>query len=278
MFLTKYLKKYKLEKIIGKHIKRSDYDSFFTIPSLASKLITECEIDRYDLVIEPSAGNGSFSNQIQGCLAFDLNPQHPSIIKQDFLNYEYAGEVNKNKILCIGNPPYGINNSLTIQFIKKCTIIADTIAFILPRSFKKLSMQDRIPITYHLIKQIDLGEETSTLNGKLQHIPVVFQIWQNRYTPRDRPEYCKPNKFEYVKKNKADFSVRRVGAYAGRASKNLAKSETAHYYIKCDFDVIDKLNSVNWPQNNTTGQRSLSKSELNKELNQIILQLAPDQL
>jgi hypothetical protein len=133
------------------------------------------------LIIEPSAGNGAFSKQIPGCLAFDINPQHPSIIKQDFLEYVYFGEVDRSKILCIGNPPYGTNNSLALRFIKKCATIADTIAFILPRSFKKPSMQARIPSTYHLLKQIDLGEATATLDGVMQHIPVVFQIWVNRY-------------------------------------------------------------------------------------------------
>ena len=255
---------------MGKHVRRNDLDRFFTIPKLAEKLIGLCNVPKFKLVIEPSAGDGSFSRQINGCLAFDIDPKHPSIMKQDFLAYEYVGEIGREDILCIGNPPYGVNGSLAIKFIKKCVKIADTVAFILPRSFKKPSRHTCFPTIYHLIEEVDLGTETATLDGEMQQIPVVFQIWENKHTPRPIPEHIDPNGFQYVKKADADFCVRRVGIYAGHAYKELSVSETAHYYIKCDYDVIDILNKVKWPHNNTVGQRSISKDELNKVLNRII--------
>ena len=47
-------------------------------------------------IIEPSAGNGAFSLQIPNCIAYDLEPEHESIIKQDFL--KSAPSLSKNDI------------------------------------------------------------------------------------------------------------------------------------------------------------------------------------
>ena len=81
--------------------------------------------------IEPSAGNGSFSLQIPNCIAYDLEPEHESIIRQDFLKLDLPYKKGR---LFIGNPPFGRGNSLSMAFYKKCVKIGDYIAFILPIS------------------------------------------------------------------------------------------------------------------------------------------------
>jgi len=268
---------------MGRHIRKSTQCAFFTKPEIAKRLIDETQIERFKLIIEPSAGDGSFSKQIENCKAFDIDPKHPSIIACDFLRLDFSDIINtvpgRKDILCIGNPPFGPNGSLALAFIKKCTEIADTIAFILPLSYKKESMQARIPEYYHLVKQIDLPLENALLNGEPQKVPVVFQIWENKHCLRPRPIKFAPVGFWYVDRENADFCVRRVGARAGRASRELSKSRTAHYYIRlwCDklvgrtidetIDVIiNKLNEFDWDRNNTVGQRSISKNELNKAI------------
>ena len=63
-------------------------DRFYT----NSKVAEECldflkryiNFNNFDFIIEPSAGNGSFSNQIDGCLSFDISPQDNNIVEQDF--------------------------------------------------------------------------------------------------------------------------------------------------------------------------------------------------
>lgn len=264
---------------MGVHIRRSVQCAFFTIPAIAKQLINEVDISKFKLVIEPSAGAGSFSRQINGCLAFDINPKHPTIIKQDFLQWSYDGPINRRDILCVGNPPFGTNGSLAHAFIKKCATIADTIAFILPLSYKKDSIKARVPKNYHLVKQIDIPLENALLGGKPQEVPVIFQIWENKYAPRAQTEHVMPIGFSYVHKSESDFCYRRVGVCAGRASTELAKSETAHYYIKlADVSILDqvivKLNAIKWTHNNTVAQRSISKNELNAELNNIIHSLS----
>lgn len=81
--------------------------------------------------IEPSAGNGSFSLQIPNCIAYDLEPEHESIIKQDFLELNLPYKYGR---LFIGNPPFGTRNTLSVKFFKKAITMGDYIAFILPAS------------------------------------------------------------------------------------------------------------------------------------------------
>ena len=191
---------------MGRHIRKSKQCAFFTKPEIAKRLIDETHTERFKLIIEPSAGNGSFSRQIEGYQwALDIDPKHPSIVKCDFLKFQYNGEIDRKDILCIGNPPFGPNGSLALAFIKKCAEIADTIAFILPLSYKKESMQARIPGYYHLTKQIDLPLENALLNGEPQEVPVVFQIWERKRYLRPKPVYVPPVGFSYVKRDQAHF-------------------------------------------------------------------------
>ena len=92
-------------------------DKYYTPVALAKELIdvtmkvlADEEITE---VIEPSAGNGSFSKQIK-CVAYDIEPECESIIKQDFLKIEM--EYQKGRLF-IGNPPFGVKNNLSIKFL-----------------------------------------------------------------------------------------------------------------------------------------------------------------
>jgi len=131
-------------------------DKYYTPPKVAKKLIdlTFDYLIRHNLpitdIIEPSAGNGSFSNQMD-CTAYDLIPQNPNIIQADFLTEPIPYKKGR---LCIGNPPFGIHNSLSVKFYKKCCKIGDYIGFILPISQFKNSPQ---LYEFDLVKSLDLG-------------------------------------------------------------------------------------------------------------------------
>lgn len=114
-------------------------DKFYTHQSVAKMCIDMIDLSSYDVIIEPSAGNGSFSNQIPNCISYDLVPEHPSIIQQDYLKLDTWRFIGK-KVLTIGYPPFGIQNNLAIQFFNKAAEYSHTIAFILPRTFMKESI------------------------------------------------------------------------------------------------------------------------------------------
>lgn len=81
-------------------------------------------------IIEPSAGNGSFSSQID-CIAYDIEPESDDIVKQNYLELKIDYLEGR---LIIGNPPFGSRMNLAQKFFKKSIEIADYIAFILPIS------------------------------------------------------------------------------------------------------------------------------------------------
>ena len=266
---------------------RNTIDKYYTKPTIVDKCINlaieHLKIINEDFIIEPSAGNGSFINEIKNITSnyifYDLEPEHSEIIKQDYLLFDYPTNIqnNYNKIHVIGNPPFGRQSSLAIQFIKKSCQFCDSISFILPKSFKKESMQKSFPINYHLIVQYDIPDNSFLVDNKEHNVPCVFQIWEKKDFNRIIPPKLTPSNYSFVKKNEEpDFAFRRVGVNAGHISKDvLDKSEQSHYFIKFDEKISDELYSQlsTIPfdcKNNTVGPKSISKQELIKEINVFI--------
>ena len=153
--------------------RKHELDKFYTTNEIALYCISLIEdIKKYDLVIEPSAGSGAFSKNIEQCIAYDIEPEHESIIKQDWFKVDKIQFDNK-KVLVIGNPPFGTNGNIALNFIKE-SIFADGIAFILPKSFKKESVKNRIPLNFALKIEQDLPSNSFTLNGNTYNVPCVF--------------------------------------------------------------------------------------------------------
>ena len=270
-----------------KGLTRNTIDKYYTKPHIVEQCINlaieHLKIISEDFIIEPSAGNGSFINEIKNITSnyifYDLEPEHSEIIKQDYLLFDYPTNIQNNykKIHVIGNPPFGRQSSLAIQFIKKSCQFCNSISFILPKSFKKDSMQKSFPINYHLIVQYDIPDNSFLVDNKEHNVPCVFQIWEKKNFNRIIPPKLTPSNYSFVKKNEEpDFAFRRVGVNAGHISKDvLDKSEQSHYFIKFDEKISDELYSqlstIQFDcKNNTVGPKSISKQELIKEINIII--------
>lgn len=253
-------------------------DKFYTKPEIAKFLIDKCKIKSYTTIIEPSAGSGAFSSQISDCVAYDLEPESAGIIKQDWFNYKHVPQKDE-KVLVIGNPPFGQQNSLAVAFINHSASFADTVAFILPASFKKESVQARIDKSFALIHEECLPKNSFTLNGNDYDVKCVFQIWKKSDVLRGNPSKAELNEnklFSYVKKDGSpDIAIQRVGGNAGKASINVAnKSEASNYFVKLNKKnvnidkIVKKLNDMHYESKNyTVGPRSISKRELNREIN-----------
>lgn len=117
--------------------KKIDLDKYYTPRELALRLINKTYevigVENITEVIEPSAGSGAFSLQIPDCIAYDIKPEHPSIIEMDFFK---CTELYKRGRMYIGNPPfaYGSCNTLYKKFYKLCCELGDYVAFVLPIS------------------------------------------------------------------------------------------------------------------------------------------------
>lgn len=274
-----------MDKKQTKGLQRNTIDKYYTKPAIVLTCIeyikTKISILENDVIIEPSAGNGSFIQHIkslgQNYKFYDLEPEHNDIEKQDYL------QLNNNEILksytnihIIGNPPFGRQASLAIKFIKKSCEFCNTLSFILPKSFKKESMKNHFPLHFHLVFEIDLPEKSFLVNNEEYTVPCIFQIWIKKDYKRLEIEKKDPLNFIIVNKNdNPDISVRRVGVYAGKIDTNLDKSIQSNYFIKFTNDKniednIELLKNIHFQHNNTVGPRSISKPELIEEFNKFL--------
>lgn len=271
----------------NKGLKRNPIDKYYTKDIVVDQCIhfikSNLKISKKDLIIEPSAGNGSFINKIKTLSKnykfYDIEPENEEIIEQNFLELDYTEIKSKYKnIHIIGNPPFGRQASSAIKFIKKCSEFSKSISFILPKSFKKESMKKYFPINYHLIFEQDLENNSFLVNGVESDVPCVFQIWMYQDEPRIVVNKKEPVNFKFIeKKDGPDISFRRVGVKAGTIMKEIEdKSIQSHYFIKFTNDKtidenIEKLQTVKFDFNNTVGPKSISKQELIEEFNKLLI-------
>ncbi len=244
-------------------------DQFFTKKDVAKNIVETLreilDLSFYEHIIEPSAGNGSISLLLENCEAYDIFPQHHSIKRADFFDLRFDYKVEKT--LIVGNPPFGRQSSLALKFIKKSCEIADTVAFILPRSFKKDSVRDKVPLTHSCIFEFDLNPNSFEKDGISRSIQCVFQIWIRK--DREKSEKYFSKDFSFCSKDDAHFSFRRAGGLnVGEISADfLHKSESSHYFIKTkNANVIETLKLIDWKTigSNTIAVKSVSKNEIYK--------------
>jgi hypothetical protein len=258
-----------------KRILKSKLDKFYTKKELAIDLLSKVDINEFDVYIDPCCGDGSFYSNVENNnkIGIDILPHIDGVIKQDFLEWDYSELIGK-KVITISNPPFGKQGSLALKFIKKCSKFCEKIAFILPLSFVKESMKDKIPEYFHLEYEEILPEDSFLLDGDNYDVKCVFQVWTKKDIKREKSKKIKPIGFDYTKdKENADISVRRVGINAGKAFKDTNKSAQSHYFIiledKSKIDLfINELYDSKW-DDYTVGPRSISKNELNKFLNEL---------
>ena len=228
-------------------------DKFYTKQEVVKRCLEE--VNKlpylYDCVIEPSAGDGAFYKNIEHDtkIGIDIDPQHPEIIKTDWLNYS-INEIYK-RVLIIGNPPFGQYQKLSSQFISHALSFSNvqTIAFILPDVYKKHTRQKILPYTWRVVSITELGRDCFTLEGKAYHVPASFFIFDKsegkdlRVNPN---AYTETNDFEFS--NKEDFDIFVFGASPRRITKTPAPNNRG-YFLKSKIpieDLISKIKAVEW--------------------------------
>jgi predicted RNA methylase len=255
------------------YTKKSDLDQFYTSEKIArecyNKVTEMYGCQRFDIFFESSAGTGSFFNLFPKSkrLGIDLDSQCDGVEKQNF--FEFVPPTNKT-IVTIGNPPFGKNSSLAVKFFNTAAEFSDVIAFIIPKTFRKKSLQKRLHLNFHLKLDIDLPKDSFILNGEPYDVPCCFQIWEQTSNKRRIQKVdLENNYFNFTKKDDADLAVRRVGGRTGKATKDIAISaEVSHYFLKLKDQtlsdwLLEQINNINFTKiiNSTAGVKSLSKPE-----------------
>jgi hypothetical protein len=170
-------------------------DKFYTKPQVAEKCISTLRsilpnIHDYTW-IEPSAGDGKFLDAMPcPVTGYDIAPDRSDIIEQDFLEFH---PTVTSPIGIIGNPPYGSRSKLAIKFINHAALFADVIAFVLPVTFLRLNIQNKLDRRLHLLESVLLPSGSFIPRTTCRS---VFQIWKkdipNRPLhplPRDTADY-----------------------------------------------------------------------------------------
>ena len=271
-----------MEQDTGKY-RINKKDQFYTSRIVAKKCVNDIlsllPDTSYFKWIEPSAGNGVFLDALpKSCnkIGLDIDPKSNNIVKQDFLTWKYPNEDN---IIIFGNPPFGRQSSLAKKFIKKSCKFANVIAFILPKSFVKPSMNNSFDLYFHCIYSKQLDKKSFILNGNQYDVPCVFQIWEKKDYKRKTIKKLTSLNYNFVKYD-SDYHIviRRVGFYAGKCflKNNKKYNRNTHYFILLDKNILpfldiikSKINEHIFPSN-TVGARSLSKNEIIFVLNNII--------
>ncbi len=249
---------------------RNTLDQFYTTPAVASDCVTLLRKHVTGGVwIEPSAGAGAFLEEVPEAIGYDIMPKHPRVIQSDFLETEIP-----EHCVVFGNPPFGRQSSLARKFIRHAAIKADWIAFILPRSFTKPSMQTAFPLMFHLVESWMLPKNSFVINESAYDVPCVFQIWNRKNTTRHVEAADSPRGFEFVKHTDPyDLVFRRVGVNAGYCSFPDSQNKQSHYFIKLEDPtlaehIVNVSRTTTFPTN-TTGPRSLSRGESTTFLNSL---------
>ncbi len=257
-------------------------DQFYTRPEVAEVYVATIAARWNDpnvLFVEPSAGAGAFLRPLldagRKVLAVDIEPQVPDILRRDFLASQeiFAGE--HSAVVVIGNPPFGKNACTAVRFFNHAAEHADEIAFIVPRTFRKISIQRRLHANFHLSDDEDVERYAFLRSGNPHDVPCAWQIWTRQVNERHIPSPPSVDHLiDYTTPRMANFAMRRVGFYAGRVvtTNILSLSQTTHYFMQEMADgVIDALRRVNWSElaAQTAGVRSLSKAEIAFKLSEV---------
>lgn len=216
-------------------------------------------------IIEPSAGAGAFLNHLPpDTLAYDLSPDEPRITPQDFLTL-----TRQEPAIVLGNPPFGKASRLAVKFFNHAAGFATHIGFILPRTFEKASIQNRLHCDFHLLAQMPLEPDSFTFEGQPYDVPCVFQVWIRRHEkrplidlPRSHPD------FSFVDRDSADFAFQRVGVRAGAIKAEFGLVAAAsHHFIRANIPLetlIERFREIDFSEVKvrTAGNPSISKMEL----------------
>lgn len=264
-------------------VRKDGLDKFYTTPYYAKKCIdivySLYKSSDFDLVVEPSAGNGSFFNQIinENKIGIDISPDAPNILKMDFFNY--IPDSNKKKILVIGNPPFGKVSSLAIKFFNYSAEWAYIIAFILPRTFRKPSVQNKLNKNFHLIYDIDIPTKCFIPNMMAK---CCFQIWEKKENSRKYIDLSTIHKDwiflpfgpvdlygQPTPSINADFAIRAYGGKIGVIKKGIDLKELrpkSWHWIKSNINIeelIERFEKLDYSDSlNTARQNSMGKGEL----------------
>ena len=153
--------------------------------------------------------------------------------------------------MVIGNPPFGSRSSLAKAFIRHSQDIgAETIAFILPDTFSKLSNQSLslFPKNWKLIVEHKLSNSNFTIqeSTKPYYVPCTFYVWTKRDSDINlrQVKIEASDDFEFLPRGSedADFTI---NGNSGKVKELYEVTNSkAEHYIKAKKKNVEELKEI----------------------------------
>jgi predicted RNA methylase len=262
-------------------------EQFYTPSDLALRLATlvSDKVGGFSdkTVIEPAGGTGSFLQAAKALkanklISFDIEPKAEGVLLADFL-LETKGLEKISNAITISNPPFGRNNSLSIPFFNKAAQHSQYIAFVVPRSWRKWSVLNRLNRNFHLIHDEDLSidyvDELGEMVWQKARLNTCFQIWERRAELRPVVKVKDQGLLSKVKPEEADVALTVFGYGCGkvRTSFDRVPNSTIMFLKLHDRRVLKALQSVDFSKfyKNTAYTEALSLQEIRYLINEAVL-------
>lgn len=231
--------------------------------------------------LEPAGGTGSFIEAFtlsgiseDKILSFDIEPKHRLVkLTEDFLQEDISFISNCTTLT---NPPFGRANKLAVPFFNKCAQVSNFIGFIVPKSWRKWSVIDRLDPNFHLVYDEDLNVDYiydrhshESSKGKLA---TVYQVWKRLDYKREPVLVEDRGYIEKCSPEEADVSLTVFGRGCGNLSTDFPrKPNTTQMFLKvADGAVLKALSCVDYGRffNNVAFVEALSIKEIRFLLNE----------
>jgi len=258
-------------------------DQFYTKTAVAVKyyeiLLRLIDLKEYDYILEPSAGTGSFFKlfPLNKRIGLDLEPKYEGIVTLNY--FDFVPEKNK-KYVVVGNPPFGRISSTAVKFFNKSAEFAECIAFIIPRTFKRVSLQNQLSLNFKMVHSEDLPVDPCCFTPKMS-AKCCFQIWSKTTSQREKTIFSKTHPdFNFIKhgpkdeKNQptpptgADFVMKAYGSNCGEIKETGLQQlrPKSWHWIKSNIELQllkDRFKSLDYSvSKDTVRQDSIGQGEL----------------
>ena len=258
-------------------------EQYYTPRALARNLVEHVEQVLGPLkgktVLEPAGGTGSFveaavAKGAKKVISFDIEPLHDAVVQGSFLDQELAFE----NLITISNPPFGRNNSLSIPFFNHAATVSAAICFIVPRSWRKWSVTNRLDMNFELVfdqdLDIDYVDSTGELISDKSRLATCFQIWKRTAVARVPVRIKDMGVIEKVGPEQADVSLTIFGYGCGTVKQQFDRvPNTTQLFLKLNHPkALEALTSVEFSRfyKSTAYTEALSIQEINYLLNEQI--------
>jgi predicted RNA methylase len=229
--------------------------------------------------LEPAGGTGAFINAAYGhgftkIISYDIEPKHPMVLKADFLNTT----LDVKNVITVSNPPFGRNNSLSVKFFNHAAKNSHCITFIVPRSWRKWSVINKLDPTFRLIRDDDLTinyvDDQGTDNYSGNNLKTCVQYWVRTNVNRSPIDVVNMNIVEKVSYEDADVALTIFGYGCGNVDTNFErKPNTTKMFLRLNHSrALEALNNITYKQfsERTAYTQALSFKEINYLLNEYI--------